>query len=95
MLNCVFNSISQLDRPLSVLARSAVRNYSEFLFVLLTPNALELVQGLTRLNEDGDILVGEKVVGGGHVCVYIPASTPLRKALDGEAGTPCDVYDFI
>jgi hypothetical protein len=95
MLNDVSNPISRLDRSLSVLAHRAIRNYTKFLFVLLTPNALELVQGLTMLNLEGDILVGEKAVGGDHVCVYISASTPLRKALDGEAGTPCDVYDFI
>ena len=93
--NAVFDSIGQLDRPLSALAQSAVQNRDIFLFILLTHNALELVQKLTGLNKEGDILAGAKIVGGGHSCVYIPASTPLGQALDGAAGTPCNIYDFL
>ena len=93
--NAVFNSVSELDQPLSVLARNAIRNRSTFLFIFLTRHALELVQKLTGLNQVGDILVGENIVGGGHSCVYIPASTPLRRTLNGDARTPCDALDFI
>lgn len=93
--NIISNSISQLDPPLVALAQKAVRNRGRLLFILLTHNALELVQKLTGFNEEGDILAGEKVVGSGHSCVYIPASTPLRRSLHGEAGTRCDLYDFL
>ena len=91
----VFDSVGKLDGTLSVLAQNAVRNCDTFLFVLLTHHALELVRKLTSLNEEGDILAGEKVVGGGHSCVYIPASTPLGQTLDGDARIQCDVNDFI
>ena len=29
-------------------------------------NVVDLAKQLTKLNEEGDILAGEKVVGGGH-----------------------------
>lgn len=93
--NVVSDSVSRLDYPLAVLAQNAVRGRGRLLFILLTHNALELAQKLTGLNKEGDILTGDKIVGGGHSCVYIPASTPLRRAPDGEAGTPCNVYNFL
>ena len=50
------NSVSQLDRPLSVLLRSYIRSFDS--------QRAGLVQGLTRPSGEGDILVGERVVGG-------------------------------
>ena len=91
----VFDSIGRLDMPLSVLAQNAVRNRNTFSFILLTHHAWELVQKLTSLNKEGDILAGERVVGGGHSCVYIPASTSFGQTLNGDAGITCDVNDFI
>jgi hypothetical protein len=93
--NVASDSVSRLDRPLAVLAQNAVRDRGRFLFVLVMYNALEFAQKLTGLNKEGDILAGDKVVGGDHSCVYIPASTPLGQALVGTAGTPCDLYDFL
>lgn len=91
----VSDSVNRLDRPLSALAQSAAQNCGRFLFILLTHNALELVQRLSGLNKEGDILAGEKIVGGGHSCIHIPASTPLGQAVDGAAGIPCNIYDFL
>ena len=91
----VFNSVGKLDGPLSVLAHNAVRNRGTFMFILFTHHALELVQKLISLSEEGDILAGDKVFGGSHSCVYIPASAPLGQTLNGDAEIPCDVHDFV
>ena len=93
--NATSNSVGRLDRPLAVLAQNAVRDRGRFLFVLLMHNALEFAQKLIGLNMEGDILAGDKVVGGDHSCVYITASTPLGQALVGTAGTPCDLDEFL
>ena len=90
------DGVSQLDQPLCALAKRIVREDREkFLFILLTHNALELAQQLTEFNREGDILTGEKVIGGGHSCVYIPATTCLRETLDGKAGLICDICGFL
>ena len=90
------NGVSRLDLPLCTLAKRIIReDQSRLLFILLTHNALELAQKLIELNKEGDILVGEKVVGGEHSCVYIPAMTPLHGALDEKAGRVCNVDDFL
>ena len=90
------DGVSRLDRPLCTLAKRIIGEDSGgLLFILLTHNALELAQKLTELNREGDILVGEKVVGGGHSGVYIPAMTPLQEALDGKAGRVCNVDSFL
>jgi len=90
------DGVSRLDRPLCTLAKRIIReDEGELLFILLTHNALELAQNLTELNKDGGILVGEKVIGGEHSCVYIPAMTSLQEALNGKAGRVCDVEDFL
>lgn len=71
------NRISQLDRPLSTLAKNATRcGQGRFLFILLAYNALKLVQRLTELNGEGDIVTGEKIIGGDYACARIPALTP-------------------
>ena len=90
------DGVSRLDQPLYTLAKRIVREDKEkLLFILLTHNALELAQQLTELNREGNILTGEKVIGGGHSCVYIPAATCLRETLDGKAGSICDIRDFL
>ena len=94
--NILMDGVSQLDEPLCALAKRIVREEKEkLLFILLTHNALELVQQLTQFNREGDILTGEKVLGGGHSCVYIPATTCLRETLDGKAGSICDTHNFL
>jgi len=76
------NNIGQLDRPLYTLAKGVTRSgQGRFLFVLLAHNALKIAQRLTELNGEGDIMTGEKIVGGDHACVYTPALTPLRQAV--------------
>jgi hypothetical protein len=90
------DGVSQLDRPLCALAKRIAReDKGRLLFILLTHSTLELAQQLTELNREGDILAGEKVVGGDHSCVYIPAMTSLRETMDGKGGTACDIYDFL
>lgn len=94
--NVLVDGVSRVDRPLCTLARRIVReDKGELLFILLTHNVLELAQQLTELNREGNILAGEKVIGGGHSCVYIPAETSLREVLDGKGGAACDVNDFL
>lgn len=90
------DGVSRLDRPLCALAKRIVReDKGRLLFILLTHGALGLAQQLTQLNGEGDILAGEKIVGGDHSCVYIPATTSLRETLGGKGGTACDIYDFL
>lgn len=94
--NALVNGVSRLDRPLCTLAKRIIReDEGGLLFILLSHNALRLAQRLTELNREGDMLVGEKVVGGEHSCVYIPAMTPLQEVLDGKAGRICNVDDFL
>lgn len=94
--NVLMDGVSRLDQPLGELAKRIVLEDKEkLLFILLTHNALELAQQLTELSKEGDILIGEKVVGGDHSCMYIPATTCLRETMAGKAGSICDVRDFL
>ena len=93
--NALADGVGRLDRPLCTLAKRAACEEGRLLFILLTHDALEFAQQLTELNKEGDILAGEKVLGGDHSCVYIPATTSLREAFNGKAGTACNIDDFL
>lgn len=89
------DGVSKLDRPLSTLAQRISREVGgRLLFILLTHNALEIAQSLVELNREGDLLVGEKVIGGDHSCLYISAAASLE-ALDGQGWTACNIHDFL
>ena len=90
------NRIGQLDRPLYTLAKNTARGgHGRFLFILLAHNVLKLVQQLTELSGEGDIVTGEKIVGGDHTCVYIPALTSVRKAVSGETKMTYSIHSFL
>ena len=94
--NCLVDGLVQLDRPLQKLATDAIQGgQGKLLFALLAHNASTLVQPLNELNKQGDILVGEKVVGGDCSCVYIPALVPLKQALEEGKGGPCNLHQFL
>ena len=96
MQDSLANRIGQLDRPLHTLAKNAVRSgRGRFSFILLAHNALKLVRQLTKLNGEGDIVTGEKIVGGDYACVYIPAFTSPRKAVSSDTETAYSVHDFL
>lgn len=90
------DGLIQLDKPLGILATNVnTGGLGRFLFVLLAYNASNLIQHLTELNRQGDILVGEKVIGGNCSCVYIPALAPINLALEGGTRITCNVYEFL
>ena len=93
--NALADGVGRLDRPLCTLTKRAACEEGRLLFILLTHDALEFAQQLTELNKEGDILAGEKVLGGDHSCVYILATTSLREAFNGKAGTACNIDDFL
>lgn len=94
--NCLMDGLTQLDRPLRVLANNASkRGQGRLLFALVAHNAPKLIRHLTELNKQGDILVGEKMVGGDCCCVYIPALIPLKRALEEGAGIACNLDEFL
>ena len=94
--NCLADGLIELDRPLQKLATSAIRGgQGRLLFALLAHNASKLVQLLTELNKEGDILVGEKVVGGDCSCLYIPALVPFKQALEERKGVACNLHEFL
>ena len=90
------DGIGQLDQPLYTLAESATRGgRGRFLSILLAHNALELVQQLTELNGEGDIVAGEKIVGGNYTCTYIPALTSLRGAASIDSEITYSVFSSL
>lgn len=94
--SALVDGVGRLDRPLSTLAkRIACEGDGRLLFILLTHNALEMAQRLVELNREGDVLVGEKVIGGDHSCLYISAAASLRETPDGQGWTACNVHDFL
>lgn len=90
------DKIGQLDRPLCTLAKNSTRaGDGKLLFVLLAHNALGLVQRLTELNAEGDIVVGEKIIGGDYACVYIPALVHLRRVIGRETEMSYSICEFL
>lgn len=88
--------IGRLDRSLRTLAKNFARcSQGRFLFVLLAYNASKLAQKLTGLNGEGDIVIGEKIVGGDCACVHIPALTPLPQAAGDRKEAACNAYKFM
>ena len=94
--NRLAEGLVKLDRPLRTLATNAIQGgQGRLLFALLAYNASKLIRRLTELNTQGDILVGEKVIGGECSCVYIPALVPLKQALEGGMKMTCDLYEYL
>ena len=90
------NRIGQLDQPLRTLAQNVTqRGQGRFLFILLAHNASKLVQQLTELNGEGDIVTGEKIVGGDYVCVHTPALTSHLRAAGSETQLVCSIYNLL
>jgi len=96
MQNNLASNIGRLDRPLCTLAKNAARgDQGRFLFILLAYNAVKFVQQLTELNGEGDIVTGEKTVGGNYTCVYIPALAPLRQTVGSETEITYSICNFV
>lgn len=94
--NRIADGLTQLSRPLYNLAVNAIQGgQGRLLFALLAHNASRLVRQLTELNRQGDILVGEKTVGGDCSCLYIPALVPMKQALEEGMGITCNAHEFL